>query len=132
LVTAGVAPLQARRLSLWERARRLGRAEVITAGFAALLALVALGTALTKPAAERVTAEQHLQQQAQPIVERIFGAPTPSARTRAFADLSALLAHRDQGHPDLATAFTWAAVGLPVASALVLLVTARRKALEPP
>jgi len=132
LRTSGLLVVKASKLTKRETLRRFLRVELLMATIAVIIAIAGIGVAVTRPAAERVAAEAHLQSQALPLVQRIATATSPPARHQAITKLDALLAHRDKADSGVASGFTWVTIVLPLVSVLLLLGLAVKKALGAP
>jgi hypothetical protein len=134
LGTVGIE-LQARRMTKRDRARVYGRAEVVLAGIAILLALFTFLASLWAPSADEKVGRAALAAQLQPIEQRLtIGISTHDsvAIQQSQAQLEAVLQTQDRRSNPLSTAAKWTSFLLALISAVITYRVATKRAKATP
>ncbi len=127
--------IEARRLTKSERLKAYGRAEVILAGIATLVAVFAIITAFTSPSAEQQAGRADLAAQLHPIEQRLtiaLSGHDSAAAEQAQKDLEAALAMEKHESSAVSTVATVGTLLLGLLSAGIALNVVRKRSLSTP
>jgi hypothetical protein len=124
-------PIEARRLTKFERVRNFGKAEVVLALIALLLVAAAVVTTLVTPSADQNVGRADLAIKLQPIEQRLtIGISTHNPMTvqQAQDQFRVALKAEDHASNDVSTGATFATLALGVISAIFALGVAVKRA----
>lgn len=127
--------IEARRLTKLERVRRLGKAEVLLAVIALLLAASAIVATIVTPSADQQAGRADLAAQLQPIEQRLaagISTHDPTAIHRAQTQLKSTLKADSYASNDVGTGSTAATLVLGLLSAVIACGVAVKRARTTP